>query len=101
MWFTLDNLSYIIRYNLFFPDTYEYSLCRCSRHCAKHSIYGSVCLSLSIRVKARNPFPIWPFFTLLFNGGMIPTFLVVKSTGLLNSLWSLIIPSIINPFNVF
>ena len=32
---------------------------------------------------------------------MIPTFLVVKSTGLLNSLWSLIIPSIINPFNVF
>ena len=39
-------------------------------------------------------------FTLLFNGGMIPTFLVVQQTGLLNSLWSLIIPVSINAFNM-
>ncbi|MFC4386348.1 carbohydrate ABC transporter permease [Gracilibacillus marinus] len=39
-------------------------------------------------------------FTLLFNGGMIPTFLVVQQTGLLNSLWALIIPVTINAFNM-
>ncbi|WP_088102796.1 carbohydrate ABC transporter permease [Halalkalibacter urbisdiaboli] len=39
-------------------------------------------------------------FTMLFNGGMIPTFLVVQHTGLLNSLWALIIPVSINAFNM-
>ncbi|GBF74664.1 ABC transporter permease [Paenibacillus sp. 598K] len=39
-------------------------------------------------------------FTMLFNGGMIPTFLVVKETGLLNSLLALIIPASINVFNM-
>ncbi|WP_163580290.1 carbohydrate ABC transporter permease [Gracilibacillus saliphilus] len=39
-------------------------------------------------------------FTLLFNGGMIPTFLVVQQTGLLDSLWALIVPVTINAFNM-
>ncbi|WP_058308892.1 carbohydrate ABC transporter permease [Gracilibacillus massiliensis] len=39
-------------------------------------------------------------FTLLFNGGMIPTFLVVQQTGLLNTLWALVIPVTINAFNM-
>ena len=41
------------------------------------------------------------YFTLLFSGGMIPTYLIVKDTGLINSLWSLIIPQLINPFYLF
>jgi putative aldouronate transport system permease protein len=40
------------------------------------------------------------FFTLLFGGGMIPTYLVVRSTHLLNSLWSLIIPNLANAFYI-
>ncbi|WNR46915.1 carbohydrate ABC transporter permease [Paenibacillus roseipurpureus] len=39
-------------------------------------------------------------FTLLFNGGIIPTYLVVKSVGLLNSLWSLILPNLVWSFNI-
>ncbi|HZH61836.1 MAG TPA: carbohydrate ABC transporter permease [Metabacillus sp.] len=39
-------------------------------------------------------------FTMLFNGGMIPMFLVVKETGLLDSYLSLIIPVSINAFNM-
>lgn len=39
-------------------------------------------------------------FTMLFNGGMIPTFLVVQKTGLMNTLWALIIPGTINVFNM-
>ena len=34
-------------------------------------------------------------FTLMFNGGMVPTYLVVRATGLINSVWSMIIPQII------
>ncbi len=37
-------------------------------------------------------------FTLLFNGGMIPAFLLVKELGLLNSLWSLMLPGLIGAF---
>jgi putative aldouronate transport system permease protein len=37
-------------------------------------------------------------FTLLFNGGIIPTYLVVKATGMVNSVWSMIIPGAINTF---
>lgn len=37
-------------------------------------------------------------FTLLFNAGMIPTYMVVKETGLMNSIWSLIVPSAISSY---
>jgi putative aldouronate transport system permease protein len=39
-------------------------------------------------------------FTMLFNGGILPTFLVVKSLGMLNSYWSLLIPNAISAFNL-
>lgn len=39
-------------------------------------------------------------FTMLFNGGMIPTFLVVKELGLIDTYASLIVPSAINAFNL-
>ncbi|PFG44285.1 putative aldouronate transport system permease protein [Isoptericola jiangsuensis] len=38
-------------------------------------------------------------FTMLFSGGMIPTFIVVQSLGLIDSLWALILPVAINAFN--
>jgi putative aldouronate transport system permease protein len=37
-------------------------------------------------------------FTLVFSGGMIPTYLVVRSLGLLDSYWALILPLAVNPF---
>ncbi|WP_373232962.1 carbohydrate ABC transporter permease [Cohnella sp.] len=39
-------------------------------------------------------------FTMLFSGGMIPTFLVVKEMGLIDSLSALIVPTAINAFNL-
>lgn len=44
---------------------------------------------------------LFVLFTMLFNGGMIPTYLIVKSFGLIDSIWSLIIPQAIMPYNVF
>lgn len=39
-------------------------------------------------------------FPMLFNGGMIPTYLVIKEFGLLNSLWSLIASLAVNVYNL-
>jgi putative aldouronate transport system permease protein len=38
--------------------------------------------------------------TLVFNAGMIPNFINVMNLGLRNSLWSLILPAAIDPFNL-
>lgn len=46
-------------------------------------------------------FFVWFFIvTMLFNGGLIPTYIVVKSTGLINTIWALIIPSAVSVFNI-
>lgn len=39
-------------------------------------------------------------FSMLFSGGMIPTYLVVKETGLLDSPAALIVPGLISAFNL-
>ena len=37
-------------------------------------------------------------FTMLFNGGLIPTFILVKKLTLLDKLWALILPNLVSPF---
>ena len=39
-------------------------------------------------------------FTMYFSGGMIPSYLNVKDFGMINSLWSLIIPGAISTYNM-
>ncbi|WP_088104079.1 carbohydrate ABC transporter permease [Halalkalibacter urbisdiaboli] len=40
-------------------------------------------------------------FTMLFNGGLIPNYLLIKELGMMNTLWALILPNMINAFNIF
>ncbi|MFD1955346.1 carbohydrate ABC transporter permease [Paenibacillus thailandensis] len=39
-------------------------------------------------------------FTMFFSGGIIPEYILIKELGLTNTIWSLILPSLINPFNM-
>ncbi len=39
-------------------------------------------------------------FTMLFSGGLIPTYMVVRDLGLLNTRWAMILPTGIGPFNL-
>ncbi|HIT86154.1 MAG TPA: carbohydrate ABC transporter permease [Candidatus Ornithomonoglobus intestinigallinarum] len=39
-------------------------------------------------------------FTMLFNGGKIPTYLVLKSLGLLDNIWVYVLPNLISAYNV-
>lgn len=39
-------------------------------------------------------------FTMLFNGGIIPNYLLIRYLGLMNSLWALVLPALINVFNL-
>ena len=46
----------------------------------------------------RTGFTVFVFITMLFSGGLIPTFMLVDTLGLMNSLWVLIIPALMNPW---
>ncbi|MZQ84496.1 ABC transporter permease subunit [Paenibacillus sp. 5J-6] len=50
--------------------------------------------------EGRKLFMMLIVFTMLFHGGILPTFLVVKALGMLNSYWSLLIPNAISAFNL-
>ncbi|TWD93404.1 putative aldouronate transport system permease protein [Neobacillus bataviensis] len=49
---------------------------------------------------ARNVYMNLLIIAMLFSGGMIPTFLVVKSLGLIDTIWSLVLPGAVPIFNV-
>ncbi|WP_028547341.1 carbohydrate ABC transporter permease [Paenibacillus sp. UNC451MF] len=68
---------------------------------------------LSILITAVTAYPLskrhLPFmnvimvlfvFTMMFSGGIIPNYLLMKNLGLINSLWSLILPATISVFNL-
>jgi putative aldouronate transport system permease protein len=48
----------------------------------------------------RNFLSFVVFFTMLFSGGLVPWYLVYSTAGLKDTLWALIIPHLIAPFNV-
>jgi len=47
-----------------------------------------------------NAFAFMVIFTMYFSGGLVPTYLNIRDLGLINSLWSLIIPVAINTSNL-
>ncbi|MDF2725908.1 MAG: carbohydrate transporter permease [Paenibacillus sp.] len=51
-------------------------------------------------LKGRKTINLLVLFTMLFGGGMIPTYLVVKELHLLNSYWSLFLTGAVAPFNL-
>ena len=52
------------------------------------------------RFHARKYY-VWVFLvTMVFSGGLIPLFIVVKSVGIYNSIWALILPGAVQTFNI-
>lgn len=50
--------------------------------------------------KLRNVYMWLLVFVMMFNGGLIPFYLIVKQMGLMNSFWVLVLPMIVNVFNI-
>lgn len=47
-----------------------------------------------------KPIMLFIVFTIMFNGGMIPFYLVMKSYGLMDTIWAMVLPSAINTYNL-
>jgi putative aldouronate transport system permease protein len=48
----------------------------------------------------RNVVTAFIMFTVLFSGGLIPLFLMIRSLGMYNTVWALVIPNSVNVWNV-
>ena len=49
-------------------------------------------------LKGQRLFLLLFFFTMLFEGGIIPLYFVARSLGIVNTLWALMLPLLINTF---
>ncbi|MDF2923696.1 MAG: carbohydrate transporter permease [Paenibacillaceae bacterium] len=72
---------------------------------------GGVMINLSVTITCayalsrkdlagRNAFMFFILFTMFFSGGLIPSYLLVKSLGLVNSYWALVLPSAASVMNI-
>ncbi len=48
----------------------------------------------------RKPITIFYMVTMFIGGGMMPTYLVIRDTGLLNTMWALILPGALGVYNM-
>lgn len=68
------------------------------------NVFLSIMLAYPLSKSARE-FPMrtaycWFFvFTMLFNGGLVPNFLLIKSLGQMDTIWALVLPGAVNVFN--
>jgi putative aldouronate transport system permease protein len=51
-------------------------------------------------LRGRSGLWLLVLFTMYFSGGMIPSYLVVSDLGLINSIWSLILPGLVGTYNM-
>ena len=51
---------------------------------------------LSRDTKLRSPMTLFVIFTTMFNGGLIPTYMVIRQLGMTGTRWALIIPGATN-----
>ena len=52
------------------------------------------------QLKGRKVILAMILFTMMFSGGMIPNYLLVNYLGLLDSRWSLVLPTLVNAWNM-
>lgn len=51
-------------------------------------------------LKGRNFFIAIAVFTMFFNGGIIPNYVLITSLGMKNTLWAIVLPNAISVFNL-
>jgi putative aldouronate transport system permease protein len=53
-----------------------------------------------LRLVGNTFFTFFITFTLIFSGGLIPLYMVVRSLKMINTVWAVIIPGVLGPWNI-
>lgn len=99
---TLNNYIWLFRGSMRLVTAYGITISR--------TVLGTaLCLLMTVMtayplskryLPGRSPLMMLFFFTMLFSGGMIPTYLVVNTIGLTDTFWALILPSALSMYNM-
>jgi len=54
----------------------------------------------STRFRSRTYYVWFYVTTMLFSGGLVPTYMIVRAYGLLDSIWALVLPTALQVFNI-
>ena len=84
------------------PTAFFWSTLRVIVGCAI-SVFVCFCLAYPLSRKTlwkRNFWMAIMVFTMFFGGGLIPSYLVIRDLGMMNTFWTLVIPGAVVPFNV-
>lgn len=63
----------------------------------------SICAGYALseeRLAGRGIFMVLFIITMFFGGGLIPTYLLVRNLGMLDTIWAIIIPGAVNVWNI-
>ncbi|CAJ1317622.1 carbohydrate ABC transporter permease [Paenibacillus sp. PK4536] len=63
------------------------------------SVFAGYALSVN-ELKGRNLFMTMFIVTMFFGGGLIPTYLLVKNLGMLDTVWAILLPGIVNVWDI-
>ncbi|GGF98148.1 sugar ABC transporter permease [Paenibacillus albidus] len=67
------------------------------------TVLVSICAGYALsddRLKGKGFFMTLFIITMFFGGGLVPTYLLVKNLGLLDTVWAVIIPGAVNVWNI-
>ncbi len=75
-----------------------------------YAIVGTL-ISMSLTLLAAYPlsredfrckkfFMVIILFTMMFSGGLIPTYMLIKNLGLLDSIWAIVLPGSVSAYNI-
>ncbi|HEY3290529.1 MAG TPA: carbohydrate ABC transporter permease [Anaerolineae bacterium] len=53
------------------------------------------------KFKPRNQIAFFVYFTMIFSSGIIPWYITMRSIGLYDNIWALIVPMLMNPWWIF
>ena len=71
-----------------------------------HVTAGTMCTTVAgylvsrKNFKLQKPLLLFIMFTMMFSGGLIPTYMVIRSLGMINTRWVLMIPGMMNAFYI-
>lgn len=50
--------------------------------------------------RLAKPLTVYIMFTMIFSGGLIPSYMVIRGLGMINTRWSIILPGLINAYYI-
>lgn len=100
--FSLDAYKVLFQYELVWTG-YLNTIIRC----AAGTFLSVFFTAMTAYPLSKKDLPFGAFFTnlilftMLFSGGLIPSYLLVKDLKLLNTIWALVLPGMLGAYNIF